>query len=147
MSTWRLSSGSHFGSCLPHLDDSCLGERTQRTGLCVSTPRKMAGVKETPNTLQHSIEALSAEGVVSCPLPPFLGFKQDLQFMAVSFLPSQPDLSRLLFAYPSGRQAPPSKTCGNNIFNWSATSPCFISAAVCLTDRGCFSKQFLLAGI
>lgn len=61
MSTWRLSSGSHFGSCLSHLDDSCLGERTQRTGLCVSAPRKMAGVKETPNTLQYSIESSSLQ--------------------------------------------------------------------------------------
>lgn len=61
MSTWRLSSGSHIGSCLPHLDKSCLGERTQRTGLCVSTLRKMAGIKETPNTLQYSIEASSLQ--------------------------------------------------------------------------------------
>lgn len=56
VSTWRLSSGSHFGSFLPHLDESCRGGRTQRTRLCVSTPRKMASIKETPDTLQCSSE-------------------------------------------------------------------------------------------
>lgn len=47
----KLDKGSHSRrgrgqwACL---DKGCLGERTQRTRICISTPRKMAGIRGTP---------------------------------------------------------------------------------------------------
>lgn len=144
----KLDKGSHSRggrgqwACL---DKGCLGERTQRTRICISTPRKMAGIRGTP--YNFSVDQPKAPSVRKG-----MARRSGLLGSLFSSVPQAGSAAQgvhLFFAaslttHTSRRQAPPSKLWKPD-WQPSKASLCLVWAVPCL--RYCFFKRFFSAGI